>query len=293
MILHIHISFVILIIIITSPSSTSAQANCTRVCPGRANAVPYPFGFSDSCEIQLDCSAAGDIRIGGYSVQNITKDQILIILPAKCDRLYEEVGVFGTQNYAMSSRNGLLLEKCSSTLNDCAMSTSLFQNSFSLQQCDTGINITRISNTNTDRITIIGINNTDSFNNTSITNSTNSSSNGNNNSTVDNSTISCYSEDVSNNEELMNLTSLEQANCQILFSSINVDMNGSILTSMPPQLEFRSLELSWWVRGNCSCDQNASCRNVTKANQTIGYRCNCSEGYDGDGFINGDGCRRG
>ncbi|XP_076922290.1 wall-associated receptor kinase-like 14 [Bidens hawaiensis] len=243
MILHLLVFSVI--IIVTSPLLTSfAQANCTRVCAGaagRANVVKYPFGFSDDCEIRLGCTADGEIRMGEYSVQNITRDHILVILPAKCDRRYEDIYLFNTVNYAMSSSNELLLENCSSTLNECMI--------------------------------------------------TNSNSN-NGNSTVINGTISCYSEDDPNNEELMNLTSLEQANCQILFSSISVDMNGRNLTSMPVSFEFQSLELSWWVHGNCSCDQNASCRNVTKANQAIGYRCNCNEGFAGDGFAAGEGCRR-
>ncbi|XP_076900852.1 wall-associated receptor kinase-like 14 [Bidens hawaiensis] len=265
MLLHFLVFSVI--VIVTSPLSSFAKANCTRVC--RTNAVQYPFGFSNGCEIRLDCTADGEIRIGQYSVQNITRDHIMVILPAKCDRHYEEIRVFGSQNYAVSSHNGLLLENCSSTLNDCVMSTSRFENRFNLQQCDTGI-----------------INN-----NTSITNSNSTS----NNSTVinsNNSNLSCYSEDDPNNEELMNLTSLEQANCQVLFSSISVDMNRSNWSNMPVLFEFQSLELSWWVRGSCGCDQNASCRNVTEANETIGYRCNCNEGFAGDGFAAGEGCRK-
>ncbi|XP_076938588.1 wall-associated receptor kinase-like 14 [Bidens hawaiensis] len=229
-----------LTIIVTSPLTSFAQAYCDPVCVGtsggHAKEVQYPFGFSDGCEIRLDCTTDGEIRIGQYSVQNITRDHIMVMLPAKCDRWYEEIRVFSSQNYALSSRNELLLENCSSTLDECVMSTSRFENRFNLQQCDTGIN-----NNNT------SINNTGSINNTSTTNS--NSNNNNNKSTVNNSIVKCFSEDDTNNEEFMNLTSLEQANCQVLFSSISVDIS----TSMPVSFEFQYLELSWWVRGDCTC----------------------------------------
>ncbi|KAI3813324.1 hypothetical protein L1987_18044 [Smallanthus sonchifolius] len=245
MILHLLIFSVTLII--TSPSSV--QANCTRVCGGgdsEFKQVPYPFGFSDGCEIRLNCSDAGEIRFGEYTVQNVTRDHILITFPAKCDRGYEEIGMFNSTNFAISSRNGLLLENCSSTLNDCVVSTTRVENHFNLQQCE--------SRSNT--------------------------------------TMNCYSEDGPDQGEFINLEKLGAASCQVLFSSVTVDVNGSSSSSMPVSLEFQSLELGWWVGGECGCDQNAVCRNVSSQNRTLGYRCYCNEGFAGDGFSAGDGCRK-
>ncbi|KAF5779390.1 putative protein kinase RLK-Pelle-WAK-LRK10L-1 family [Helianthus annuus] len=243
--LHLFILFLVLITTLTT-SSTSAQANCTRVCNGES--VAYPFGFSDGCQIRLNCSEGGVIRVGEYNVQNITSDRILVNLPAKCDRKFDEIRVFNNDNFALSSRNGLLLEKCNSTLNDCVVSTARVENHFNLQKCDTRDNST---------------------------------------------TMNCYSED-DPDVEFVNLKPLEDARCQILFSSVTVDVNGSSSTtpSMPVSLEFQLLDLGWWVRGECSCDKNASCRNVSYANRTVGYRCHCNDGFAGDGFTAGNGCRR-
>ncbi|KAI3813327.1 hypothetical protein L1987_18047 [Smallanthus sonchifolius] len=154
--------------------------------------------------------------------------------------------MFNSTNFAISSRNGLLLENCSSTFNDCVVSTTRFENHFNLQQCE--------SRSNT--------------------------------------TMNCYSEDGPDQGEFINLEKLGPAGCQILFSSVTVDVNGSSSSSMPSPLDFQSLELGWWVRGECGCDQNAVCRNVSSQNRTLGYRCYCNEGFAGDGFSAGDGCRK-
>ncbi|KAI3713080.1 hypothetical protein L1987_71651 [Smallanthus sonchifolius] len=245
----LHLLIFSLTLIISSPSSV--QANCTRVCGGgnrdsELNQVSYPFGFSDGCEIRLNCSDAGEIRFGEYIVQNVTRDHILINFPAKCDRGYEEIGMFNNTNFAISSRNGLLLENCSLTLNDCVVSTTRLENHFNLQRCH--------SRSNT--------------------------------------TVNCYSEDGPVQEEFINLETLGGAGCRNLFSSVTIDVNGSGSTAMPVSLVFQSLELGWWVRGECGCDQNAVCRNVSSKNRTLGYRCYCNEGFVGDGFSAGDGCRK-
>ncbi|CAH1413270.1 unnamed protein product [Lactuca virosa] len=243
-----HLLFFSVILIISTPSSTSAQANCNRVCSSgsgdRRNTVSYPFGFSDGCEIRLDCSD-GEIRFGGYTVQNLTRDHISIILPANCSRSFEEINRFDNSNFALTSRNALLLEDCRARLNDCIVSTSLVESRFSIQQCDSTIN----------------------------------------------RSMNCYSEDNSR-EEFIDLTELKSAGCEVLLSSVTIDLNANSSQGLPVSLEFQSLELGWWVHGDCGCHKNAVCRNVSRVNQTVGYRCHCNEGYDGDGFIAGDGCHR-
>ncbi|KAI3669640.1 hypothetical protein L6452_40949 [Arctium lappa] len=250
MILHLLLVFSVIRITFTSPLSSSAEANCTRVCGGgggRETTVEYPFGFTSGCEISLNCSENGNIQIAGYNVQNLTRDYILINFPAKCDRQFEEIRFFHSSNFALTSRNGLLLENCSSTLNDCVVSPTRVENHFNLQQCDS----------------------------------------------TTNRSMNCYSEDNPDLEDIMNLGRLETAGCKVLFSSVTVGLNGTSSENSPASLEFQSLQLGWWVKGDCKCHRNAVCRNVSFENTMMGYRCHCNEGYDGDGFVDGDGCHRG
>lgn len=247
---HLLISSIILTII--SSSLTPAGANCNRVCnSNREIRVRYPFGFSDGCEIRLDCRDTGDIRIGGYTVLNLTRDHILLNFPANCNRSFEKLRQLRTDNYALTSRNGLVLHNCSQKLSDCVVSTSLIEDYFSLQKCK----------------------------------STNRS-------------LNCYSDDNlnpnpnPNGTEFMNLVRLEMAGCQVLYSSITVDFGGNSRRRSLVSLGFQTVELGWWLQGECDCHQNAVCKNVSIHNERVGYRCYCSDGFDGDGFAAGGGCRR-
>ncbi|XP_071702071.1 wall-associated receptor kinase-like 14 [Rutidosis leptorrhynchoides] len=241
----LHLFFFILIV----KTTISAQRNCNRVCNNTQTPVSYPFGFSDDCEIRLNCSKTGDVTIGSYKVQNLTKDHILINFPAKCDRKYKEIQEFSSKNYALTSRNGLLLQNCSSNLNDCIMvSTPKIESHFNLQQCDSNVNMS----------------------------------------------MNCYSDDKPDQQQFIDLRRMDDARCQVLFSSLTVDLIGNNYSdnSMPVSLEFNSLELGWWVLGECGCDLNADCRNVLIKNRTVGYRCHCKDGFAGDGFVAGDGCKK-
>ncbi|KAF3320085.1 wall-associated receptor kinase-like 14 [Carex littledalei] len=52
------------------------------------------------------------------------------------------------------------------------------------------------------------------------------------------------------------------------------------------------VEIGWWMTGNCHCAANASCTRIG-SDVKDGYWCKCDEGFIGDGFADGDGCRRG
>ncbi|KAI3520964.1 hypothetical protein L1887_10419 [Cichorium endivia] len=244
MILHLLLFSIILAI---ASSSASAGANCNRVCKGSSRDIPvrYPFGFSDSCEIRLHCADTGDFRIGNYTVLNLTRDHILVNLPAKCDRQFKEIRLLRTHNYALTRRNGLLLGNCSERLNKCAVSTNVIGGYFNLSSC-----------------------------------------------ALTNSSLNCYSDDNPGPMEFLNLRKLETAGCQVLYSSITVLLNGNRTHKSSLSMGFQSVELGWWVNGVCNCHQNAICKNVSINNGSVGYRCHCKKGYDGDGFVKGDGCRR-
>ncbi|RLN16994.1 wall-associated receptor kinase-like 14 [Panicum miliaceum] len=52
------------------------------------------------------------------------------------------------------------------------------------------------------------------------------------------------------------------------------------------------MELEWWMGGPCSCAPNANCTPLTTPAAGQGFRCECREGFEGDGFAGGTGCRR-
>ncbi|EPS73768.1 hypothetical protein M569_00987, partial [Genlisea aurea] len=88
--------------------------------------------------------------------------------------------------------------------------------------------------------------------------------------------------------EFLNYTDvLRRGDCGVLLSSMMVDWSpGSSIA-----LEVGTVELGWWLDGACDCDGNASCT-VVRYGGRVGYRCNCNQGYVGDGFSAGNGCRR-
>lgn len=241
--MFLHLIFFSMILI----SLTKAQPICNRSCTSNTNPVPYPFGFSDGCEIRLSCSDTGEILLSEYTVQNLSRDSMLIGLPPKCDRKYDDIRLFNNSNFALTSRNGLLLANCSSSLNDCMLPTRKVENQLKIQQCDS----------------------------------------------LRNRSLNCYSEDNLDRNEFIDLKRLEDARCQVLFSSVIVESNGSSLQNMPVSVDFQLLELGWWVQGECKCHVDAVCRYVSVENRRVGFRCNCNEGFVGDGFVAGDGCRRG
>ncbi|XP_023729036.1 wall-associated receptor kinase-like 14 [Lactuca sativa] len=248
MILHLLLFSVILVIASSSSSAASVGANCNRVCKGSSRDIPvrFPFGFSDGCEVPLTCADTGELRIGNYTVLNLTRDHILINLPAKCDRRFEEIRLLRNQNYALTKRNELLLGNCSVGLNKCAVSMSYYNSS----SCR-----------------------------------------------LPNSSLNCYSDDDLGRvefmaNEFMDLTKLDMAGCRVLYSAITVVLDGNSTQRSSLSMGFQSAELGWWVHGDCHCHHQAVCENISIYNAMAGYRCHCNKGYDGDGFVNGDGCRR-
>ncbi|KAL6012460.1 hypothetical protein ACLOJK_002949 [Asimina triloba] len=229
-------------------ASAQIHTACDRSCRGRP--VPYPFGFSDGCDIPLRCDA-GEIKVRNFRVVNITSDSLLLDVPPKCDRRLGAGSVFFGPNFAPSWHNGLLLRNCTGNGTGCSISTSLLEERrLELQNCGAKVD----------------------------------------------GDIRCFSQGRSDGFwELERMTSFE---CDVLFTSVTVG-NGSQKGSV--EMEIGTVELGWWVEGRCgmngSCSTHANCTDVVSpVNRKVrkpGFRCQCVEGYEGDGFVAGVGCRKG
>ncbi|KZV53178.1 wall-associated receptor kinase-like 14-like [Dorcoceras hygrometricum] len=121
--------------ILRSFAQSNNSSECNQFCGNHV--VRYPFGFSDGCEIKLNCNRnTGNITIGNFLVQNWTADHILISFPARCNRPVAELDKLFSQNYAPTWRNGLLLKNCSSSVNDCVIPRRLIRSQLGDQECN-------------------------------------------------------------------------------------------------------------------------------------------------------------
>ncbi|KAK6938747.1 Serine-threonine/tyrosine-protein kinase, catalytic domain, partial [Dillenia turbinata] len=102
--------------------------------------------------------------------------------------------------------------------------------------------------------------------------------------------LSCYTEtDLS--REFLDYKNLGKNNCGSMFSGISAQKssNGTSLGS----LEVQVVELGFWLEGQCKCSQNANCiRVVSPVTGKNGFRCQCYDGYFGDGYADGYGCQK-
>ncbi|XP_051123607.1 wall-associated receptor kinase-like 14 isoform X2 [Andrographis paniculata] len=103
--------------------------------------------------------------------------------------------------------------------------------------------------------------------------------------------ISCYSEADNTTSSFINYQNLTTRGCRSLFSAISME---SFVNSSSVSLDVQTVRIGWWLRGDCRCSKNAKCIPIAppiEPNATA-YRCQCSEGFAGDGFLAGVGCRK-
>ncbi|KAI3835181.1 hypothetical protein MKW92_012462 [Papaver armeniacum] len=223
----------------------SVVALCDQHCPGSSPnfQLPFPYGFSEGCPIRLNCSK-GEVFVGEeFRVQNVTSDGLLVNIPPKCNRSIETLKYMYSSNYALTSRNGLLLQNCTTKPQDCLIPEFLLRLHFRSKDCEHPY---------------------------------------------------CYSAQVGaelvkngNGASFLSFVNISDTGCKFLYSSVAVVVNSSSMAS----LEFRTLHLSYWLNGGCNCSPNANCIEIiSPVNQTEGYRCQCVEGYEGDGYAMGRGC---
>ncbi|WOL05108.1 wall-associated receptor kinase-like 14 [Canna indica] len=101
--------------------------------------------------------------------------------------------------------------------------------------------------------------------------------------------ISCYSS--GRTEGFLSKENVEEytSKCEFLFAPLLfglVDNDADKST-----LLIGAAEIGWWLNGKCRCDAHASCKNFSTPGNHEGFRCTCKQGFVGDGFADGDGCR--
>ncbi|KAL4180398.1 hypothetical protein AMTRI_Chr13g125060 [Amborella trichopoda] len=133
----------ILILLFPYICAQISRSPCHRFCGGKK--LPFPFGFSSNCPIPLNCSIKGDITLHDFKILNITVDGILLEYPAICNRKVSDLNRLFGPNFAISSRNGLLLQDCKKSVSDCLISSSLLHDRFNISQCRVSGNISCFS----------------------------------------------------------------------------------------------------------------------------------------------------
>ncbi|KAF7847461.1 hypothetical protein BT93_L2945 [Corymbia citriodora subsp. variegata] len=104
--------------------------------------------------------------------------------------------------------------------------------------------------------------------------------------------MSCYSEQMyKSNAWFLNRTRLSALDCKYFLLSLSAEDLNNVSVSVGTQL----LQLVWWVNGDeCECSQDADCIQLSGLpyGGRNGFRCKCRDGFLGDGFLAGTGCRR-
>ncbi|XP_031125524.1 wall-associated receptor kinase-like 14 [Ipomoea triloba] len=97
--------------------------------------------------------------------------------------------------------------------------------------------------------------------------------------------ISCYSEKTKPAGKFIHFDGLMKSGCKSLFSAVAVKSLGD---TPAVAMDIQVVQLEWWLTGDCRCSKNAKCTRIGR----VGYRCHCFEGFAGDGYQSGSGCRK-
>lgn len=101
--------------------------------------------------------------------------------------------------------------------------------------------------------------------------------------------VSCYSGD--KKRMFLDYENLTRTGCRFLLSGIVSQMIGD---SPAVSLDVQVVKLGWWLKGQCQCSDDANCTKiVSPADGGAGYRCQCQDGFVGDGYKANSGCRKG
>lgn len=100
--------------------------------------------------------------------------------------------------------------------------------------------------------------------------------------------LNCYSQ-VPRDFDTLGYDNMTSTSCKSVFSSLFLGWEGSAVS-----FQFERVELEWWLEGdyNKLCSNNANSTKVKLWNGKVGFRCHCADGFTGDGFAAGNGCRK-
>ncbi|XP_044947185.1 L-type lectin-domain containing receptor kinase IX.1-like [Hordeum vulgare subsp. vulgare] len=242
-------------------SGTTAAALCNRRCGGTT--VPYPFGFSDGCPIALSCDANTSTptlpyKGGGSGTSyhvvsfNSTISTVMVGLPPSCNRSVADVRrALSGANYGVSARTMLYIRGChGASAFSCTMPAGFITSLLDKARCDGS-----------------------------------------------DASVKCVASVAPNASvglayrQFLRWENVEKASCDdVLASGVCLDIVDGVLS-----LANEVAELAWWLNGTCAgggegCAANAMCSDVNTSNGSVGHRCTCAAGMDGDGFLAGDGC---
>ena len=100
------------------------------------------------------------------------------------------------------------------------------------------------------------------------------------------SNLSCFTEPKQNGF----MPALDK--CQSLLYSVFVNSSSESIS----EIEFGVIELEWWLSPLASggCAKNANPTDITNSTGLLGFRCQCTKGYEGNAYAGvGHGCRKG
>ncbi|KAJ6378677.1 hypothetical protein OIU78_028826 [Salix suchowensis] len=101
--------------------------------------------------------------------------------------------------------------------------------------------------------------------------------------------LNCYSP-VPGDSDTFDYHRMISTQCKSVFSSLVFGWESSVVS-----FQIERVKLEWWLSGHCAdnqCSNNATCTQVKLWDRSSGYRCHCNDGFAGDGFVDGNGCRR-
>ncbi|KAK3147932.1 hypothetical protein QOZ80_3BG0288510 [Eleusine coracana subsp. coracana] len=235
-----------------------ADASCARSCGGLT--VRHPFGFSRGCDVQLGCDHAegaawvGDRRDLGLVLRNVTERALVVDLRPDCSRgLNASLAALFAARYAPSTRNALVVSSCAAAAR-ATTNCSIPPGNYLGAENDS-----HCSEAAADSIRCVP-------------------------------PPSPPNKTGAGHRELLFLNRTEMLElgkeCEGLVSAV------SYSPSPAPAILLGAMDLEWWVPGPCRCSVHANCTSFTAPTQQQAFRCDCLQGFEGDGFADGAGCRR-
>ncbi|XAR64092.1 Non-specific serine/threonine protein kinase [Bertholletia excelsa] len=122
-------------IVPTIATATQCSQSCSKAGGPALSPLPFPFGFSSGCPIQLNCTPNGTAVIDYFPIQQINPDSIILGVPADCGRPFQILQRLFSRNYALSTGNGILLRNCTSNFTRCVIPKTEVQTNFELLDC--------------------------------------------------------------------------------------------------------------------------------------------------------------